>query len=256
MQGIRIEEIYQEILDGKRRTFPHNTWNEDINHELSKRVTQYLIEKVLEWEAEEIKKQWCKKLIIKYKLGGSLDIVYQGSPYAMLNDLYPGKFKAWELQKSSVPLNFWTKEQGLEALRWTIEEKEQLTTEQLLQVYGGKWINANKLERPCRLYWKGSPYAMLNDLYPGRFKAWELQATPMNFWTREKSLEVLRWTIEEKEQLTIEQLLQVYNREWLTKNRLSTSLWKYWKGNPMEMLKDLYPEVCRERIKREKVQFS
>ncbi|WP_257141467.1 DUF4046 domain-containing protein [Bacillus toyonensis] len=76
MQGIRIEEIYQEILDGKRKIFPPNTWNEDIKHELSKRVTRYLIEDVLNWRGEDIKGQWNKKLIKKYKLGGVLGIGY------------------------------------------------------------------------------------------------------------------------------------------------------------------------------------
>ncbi|QWH64238.1 DUF4046 domain-containing protein (plasmid) [Bacillus mycoides] len=171
MQAVRIEETSQEILDGKKSTFPRHTWTEDINRELAKRVTKYLIENVLEWEAEEIKKQWCKKLIKKYKLGGVFGIVYQASPYTRLNDLYPGRFKEWEFQKSSVPANFWTKEQGLKALRWTIEEKEKLTTEQLLQVYSKRWLNKNGLSTPLHKYWRGSPYAMLKALYPEIFKA-------------------------------------------------------------------------------------
>ncbi|PEN08585.1 hypothetical protein CN640_13170 [Bacillus pseudomycoides] len=246
MQGIRIEEIYQEILDGKRKIFPPNTWNKDMNRELSKRVTRYLIEDVLNWGGEDLKRQWNKNLIKKYKLGGVLGIVYQASPYTMLNDLYPGRFKEWEFQKSSVPANFWTKEQGLEVLRWTIEEKEKLTTEQLLQVYSKKWLIKNKLERPSRVYWGSSPYAMLNDLYPGRFKEWELQETPLNFWTKEQGLEALRWTIEEKEELTTEQLLQIYSEKWLIKNRLSTPFQKYWKGSPYAMLNALYPGKFKE----------
>ncbi len=39
---------------------------------------------------------------------------------------------------------------------------------------------------------------MLNDLYPGRFKEWELSVTPHNYWTKQRALEALRWTIEEK----------------------------------------------------------
>ncbi|PGH79713.1 hypothetical protein CN899_25390 [Bacillus thuringiensis] len=245
MQKVRIEEIYQEILDEKRATFPRHTWSQDSNSELAKRVTKYLIENVLKWKAEEIKKQWCKKLIKKYKLGGVLGIVYQSSPYTMLNDLYPGRFKEWEFQQSSVPTNFWTKKQGLEVLRWTIEEKEKLTTEQLLQIYSKKWLHKNKLERPSRVHWGSSPYAMLNDLYPGRFKEWELQEVPLNFWTREQGLEALRWTIEEKEKLTTEQLLQIYSKKWLNKNGLSTPLRKYWNGSPGAMLKALYPEISK-----------
>ncbi|ARJ25612.1 hypothetical protein B7492_31695 (plasmid) [Bacillus mycoides] len=246
MQGIRIEEIYQEILDGKRKIFPPNTWNEDIKHELSKRVTRYLIEDVLNWRGEDIKEQWNKKLIKKYKLGGVLGIVYQASPYTMLNDLYPGRFKEWEFQQSSVSSNFWTKEQGLEALRWTIEEKEKLTTEQLLQVYSKKWLIKTQLERPFRVYWGSSPYAMLNDLYPGRFKEWELKEVPVNFWTKEQGLEALRWTIEEKEKLTTEKLLQVYGKRWLNENGLLTPLRKHWNSSPYAMLNGLYPGRFRE----------
>ena len=36
------------------------------------------------------------------------------------------------------------------------------------------------------MYWNGSPYAMINDLYPNRFKEWELTMTPNKFWTKEK----------------------------------------------------------------------
>ncbi|MEI4616949.1 MULTISPECIES: DUF4046 domain-containing protein [Bacillus cereus group] len=246
MQAVQIEEIYQEILDGKRSIFPRHTWSEDGNRELAKRVTKYLIENVLEWEGEEIKQQWCKKLIKKYKLGGVLGIVYQASPYTMLNDLYPRRFKEWEFQQSSVPANFWTKEKGLEVLRWTIEEKEKLTTEQLLQVYSKKWLIKNQLERPFRVHWGSSPYAMLNDLYPKRFKEWELKEVPLNFWTKEKGLEALRWTVEEKEKLTKEQLLQVYGKRWLNENGLSTPLRKHWNSSPYTMLNGLYPGRFKE----------
>ena len=54
-KAVQIEEIYQEILDGKRSRFPPNTWKEDSNRELSKRVTKYLIETILKWNEEDIK---------------------------------------------------------------------------------------------------------------------------------------------------------------------------------------------------------
>ena len=36
------------------------------------------------------------------------------------------------------------------------------------------------------MYWNGSPYAMINSLYPNKFKEWEFSMTPNNFWTKEK----------------------------------------------------------------------
>ncbi len=54
MNTITIEDIYQEILDGKRNRFPRNTWNLDENNEMAKRVTRYLVTNILNWNEEEI----------------------------------------------------------------------------------------------------------------------------------------------------------------------------------------------------------
>lgn len=42
------------------------------------------------------------------------------------------------------------------------------------------------------LVYNRSPYAMLNDLYPNRFKEWELSYTSSNFWIKEIAIEILR----------------------------------------------------------------
>ena len=84
---------------------------------------------------------------------------WNGSPYAMINSLYPNKFKEWEF--SMTPNKFWTKEKALVALRWTIEEKEKLTSFQLLQVYSVKWLTIHKLISPCQIFWNNSPYSMM-----------------------------------------------------------------------------------------------
>jgi len=107
IKAITIEEIYQEILDGKRIRFPPNTWKLDKNNEMAKRVTRYLVTKILNWNEEEIKQNWNNALIAKYRLRGVLKHKYENSPYGMINDLYPNRFKEWEFKMT--PLNFWTK---------------------------------------------------------------------------------------------------------------------------------------------------
>ncbi|MES5896791.1 hypothetical protein [Bacillus cereus group sp. RP43] len=244
MRKFSIEEIYQEILEGKRTRFPAGTWSEDQDKEAAERVTRYLIEEVLNWNAEDLKKGWNQKLIIDNKLAGVLSLVFNGSPYAMLNQVYPNKFKEWEFK--STPMNFWTEEKGLEALEWTIEEKETLTSEQIIRTYGYQWLLKNKLETPCSLFFNGSPYLMLNTLYPNRFKEWEFKSTPNKFWTIEKSLDALKWTIEVKEKLTDNQILEVYNLTWIRKNNLSSPCQIYWSNHPYAMLNNLYPNRFKE----------
>ncbi|HDR7454959.1 TPA: hypothetical protein QCX53_005085 [Bacillus cereus] len=243
MNSITIELIYQEILDGKRKRFPSYTWNEDKNFELSRRVTKYLIDHVLQWDRDAIRQGWNQKLIQKMKLSTVLS-KYNSSPYAMLNDAYPDYIKEWEL--SMAPINFWTKPKALEALRWTIEEKEQLTHEQLLCIYGEKWLKIQKLNTPCGMYWGGSPYAYLNELYPNQFKEWQLKNVPKGFWTTQKALEILQWTIEKKENLTDEQLLDVIDKAWLKKHHLSSPCKIFWRNSPYAMLNALYPSRFKE----------
>ncbi|MBL3887882.1 DUF4046 domain-containing protein [Bacillus cereus] len=244
IQAVAIEDIYQEILDGKKSRFPANTWKEDKDNELARRVTRYLIEIILKWEEEDIKQKWNTPLIVKYRLRGLLKHRYNNSPYKMIDDVYPNRFKEWEF--GMTPLNFWNKEKALEILRWIIEQQEQLSDEDLLKIYNKKWIEKNKLAAPLMMYWNGSPYAMINDLYPNRFKEWELTMTPNKFWTKEKALEVLKWTIEEKESLSIEELLESYNIRWLNENNLASACQIFWNNSPYAMINDLYPNKFKE----------
>ncbi|MGH1145108.1 hypothetical protein [Bacillus pseudomycoides] len=244
MTVITIEGTYQELLLGKRMRFPQYTWEGDTNNDLARRVTKYLIENILKWNDEEIKKGWGQKVITKYKLGGLLAIKYKASPYAMINDAYPGRFKEWEL--NFAPAGFWTREKGIEALRWTIEEKEKLSYQQIRKIYSSNWLKKNRMRTPLEYYWNDSPFAMLDELYPGKFKEWELTMTPLKFWTKEKALEALQWTIEEKEKLTYEQLLVVYELKWLSKQKLVVPCNMFWNSSPYAMLNDSYPGRFKE----------
>lgn len=52
-----------------------------------------------------------------------------------------------------------SKEKALEAVRWTIEVKEKLTLEELLNIYTRKWLIENELKLPLEKHWNSSPYA-------------------------------------------------------------------------------------------------
>lgn len=233
-QNITIEEVYQEILAGKRNRFPANTWGLDDNNEIAKRVTKYLVTEILKWNEEEIRQNWNTSLIAKYRLRGLLKHKYGNSAYKMINDLYPNQFKEWEFKK--VPNGYWTKGKALQALKWLIEEEEKLSSQKLLQIYGQKWLNERRLSAPLRVLWNGSPYAMINDLYPNRFKEWEFTKAPNKFWTKEKALQALKWTIEKKEKLNSEQLKNIYENKWLKQSRLRGACQLYWNDSPYAIL--------------------
>jgi len=50
-----------------------------------------------------------------------LSVVFVKSPYNIINLVYPNRFKPWEFKR--VPMNYWTVEIGIEAIKWLFEVK-------------------------------------------------------------------------------------------------------------------------------------
>jgi hypothetical protein len=113
-------EIYKAILKGKPKIFPIGFWQKPEGKKNAIEITKYLIESILQWKDEDIKKKINKKVFKEYKLGGMLGIVFGDSPYEAINLAYPNRFKPWELIGN--PRNYWTKETGILATKWLIEE--------------------------------------------------------------------------------------------------------------------------------------
>ena len=200
---------------------------------------KWTIEEKEKLSDKELKCKYSMKWLIQHGLRTPVNQFFKDSPYQFLNDLYPNRFKEWELPVT--PNGFWTEEKALEALKWTIEEKEQLSDEELKRIYSGRWIKNQKLSVPLHKFWSSNPFIMLNSLYPGRFKRWEFSVSPYNFWTEKNALEALRWTIEEKVKLTEETLLQIYTGKWIKQQGLKYPCDKFWGSSPYDMLNALYP---------------
>ena len=114
-------EIYQLVLAGKIKKFPDRFWSEPDATENAVEILRYLLENILQWGTETIKKNYSEKLFTEYKLARMLNFLFNGSPFLALNTVYPNQFKEWELQH--VPTNFWNKETAIQATKWMIEEK-------------------------------------------------------------------------------------------------------------------------------------
>ncbi|MEB8989602.1 DUF4046 domain-containing protein [Bacillus cereus] len=241
---LTIEEIYQEILNGKRTKFPSGTWNENTSHDSVKRVTRYLIEEVLQWNDEDIRENWTLELIIKYKLRGACSILFKDSPYKMLDTAYPNRFQKWDLKH--LPKNSWTRDKALNDLRYWIEEKEKLTKEQLLDVYSGSWLRERGLDSPLQMYWNSSPYKLLNEAFPNQFREWDLKKVPDNCWeAKEKCLAIFKEIIE-KQKMSRDDIKEHYSLNWIKKNRLRGALIKFWADSPYKLLNEAFPNQFRE----------
>lgn len=116
--------IYEEILCGKRRQFPLETWNQPDSQDVLIKLVKYVVLDKLSWNREHFCKNFCLKTIKSFKLNTGFDKVYNRNIYPLILDSFPEwDIKAWEMQSSRAPVGFWTLENAVSATKWLIEEK-------------------------------------------------------------------------------------------------------------------------------------
>lgn len=95
----------------------------------------------------------------------------------------------------------------------------------------------------------------LESAYPGVYKPWLFKIVPRNYWTKERFLEALKWTIEEKLNIPKEKIPSVVGEDFMLENSLITGFIKFYGSRTFEAIDDLYPGVY-ERFEFRKVPRS
>jgi hypothetical protein len=108
---------------------PNKFWAGEKGMIRSKRAIQEMLED-LNFPIDEIPKKIRIKTFIEYGLVGMLEKNFARSPYQAIELVYPGRFKQWEYS----PIGYWKKQSidtAREAVRWLVEEKLQLSQEEI-----------------------------------------------------------------------------------------------------------------------------
>ena len=232
-------EIFEMVLAGEIKRYPNQFWTgADADNNL-KIVVRYLIEEKLKLTDEELKAQWGFSLLKKYKLYGMTKTMFDNSSIAVINAVYPGKFKIWELKK--VSNGYWTRESAIEALKWLIEEELQLTDEELINFWSLKELKKYHLDKPIDQVFSTNLYEAIDAVYPGKFKAWQFKSVPAGFWNEERAIEAIKWVIEEKLRLTDDEVLNRWCRRFLVEHGLNGMVQLVFKNNIFDAIDTAYP---------------
>ena len=91
-KGIKEYYLCDVLQYGKR--FPMGTWIyfDAVDYNAAAIVTKAMIEDVLKWSEEDVVKKLSQKIFYDNGLRGMLARVFDGSPYAAINNAYPGKY--------------------------------------------------------------------------------------------------------------------------------------------------------------------
>ena len=226
--------VYKLVLDGTIPRFPKGFWNK----ESSRKCVKWLLEEKLKWNDEDIKNKLCSNTFKNNKLYTMLNNIYYGSPYEVINDTYPNRFKPWELKHS--PLNTWNEENSKEAVKWLIEEKLKWNDEDIKNKLRHKTFLENGLNGMIHML-DNSPYKAINITYPNRFKPWELKSSPSKTWNKETSRKAIKWLIEEKLKWNDEDIKTKLSYKTFKDNKLEGVLNIMYNSSPYEIINDVYP---------------
>ena len=157
-----------------------------------------------------------------------------------INITYPNKFKEWEFKQ--VPSRFWNREKGIEAIRWLVEENLKLSDDDLKEQLSYKLFVDNSLSGMLNTCFNNSPYQAINTAYPNKFKEWEFKMTPINFWSKEKGIEAIKWLVEEKLKLSDGELKEKLSYKLFEDNGLGGMLRCCFNGSYREAIKAVYQD--------------
>lgn len=217
---------------------PHDFWT-DHNCRLA---LEWLIEDKLKLDIGNPEKKIESDDFIKNGLSGMLNMRFQNQPYRVVEFMYPGRFREWEITKTCK--DFWTMENAIEAIHWLFEEKLKWSDYEIMSNATSHTFRENGLKGMMTKFFEGSPYKALEAAYPGKFRETDLRFLPSGYWTKERCKEAVRDLFENKLKWTCEDVLQNFNNHVFIDNSLFSVLRVYRRG--VDAVLDAYPGEFRE----------
>lgn len=235
--SLTIVDIYKEILEGKRKSFPMYTWTPENEGYVSfRRCMHYLVYDKLELDRESILRI-DGPFFRKYKLRGAMSLLFSDKTFEALRYAFPEEnILMWEVKQ--VPTGTWTQENSIRAIRWAIVKFIGKNREDILENVTHSFFKDKGLAGALLCF--ESMYEVLHESFP------ELKFTPEEIKFRKgkevrvsvikKLLEIdLGWSLEEIEK----------NISWGTfhDNGLGSFFLTYYQGSVYRALEEAYPEV-------------
>jgi hypothetical protein len=233
-------ELYKMVLRKDIVRFPNGFWKRPESDQNAIEITKYFITYILEWDDVDIKEKWCSNILKKNSLGGMLSVVFFKSPYNIINLAYPNRFKPWEFKR--VPMNYWTLETGIEAIRWLFEEKLEWSDDDIKRNLSCNVFIENGIGGMFYVVFKSIAFDAINSAYPGRFMPWQFKHTTNGYWTLESGIEATKWLVEKKLKWSDSDIKQKLSRNVFIENGLNGMLQICYGKSYKKAIRSAYPE--------------
>lgn len=156
-----LNDVYpNKFYPWEMRCVPMGYWN---NRDNRKKAITWLYRK-LNINSKNIKKEFTVKNFQKYGLGALLESKYRNRPFLALNEIYPNKYKVWEV--SRVSRGYWLNIENCRmATLWLINELD-LSDDELNQKLSKELFYKYGLGSMLKIAYKDSPYLAIYDILP------------------------------------------------------------------------------------------
>lgn len=250
MDNLSGIEIYKSILNGSRTRFPRYFWNCKESDIYAPKITRYLIESILNWDNDDVKKKLRKRTFQDYKLAGMLSIKYDSSPYKAITAAYPEKnYRPWDFVNAIN--NYWQGEEGkknaAKAIKWLLEEELKWDIQDIKENISHQVFIDNNLLGMLKRAFNFDLFEAIDCVYPGTFKRWEIGTHVRNdYWTEEEGILTTKWLIEDKLEWNKADIKKFYNKQIFIDNDLYGMLQVCFNSSPYEALNKAYPGEFNE----------
>ena len=225
-------------------------WECDESNEYAPQLTRYLIENILNWSDEDIKKKLRKSTFRDNSLGGLICIKYNDSAFAAITDAYPEKnFHAWDF--INAPNDYWQGEKGrknaIAATKWLIEEKLKWSENDIIENLNQGVFIENNLLGMLKKAFNCSLFEAIDTTYPEKFKKWQIGDHVKNdYWNKEEGILAVKWLLEHKLKWNDKDIKKNYSKQIYQDNNLYGMIQRCFNSSPFEALNTAYPNKFKE----------
>ncbi len=101
------------------------------------------------------------------------------------------------------------------------------------------------LQRMLWIHYRNSPASAVIDAYHGKIRAFQFRERPYGYWHgakgRQRAIEAIRWLVEEKLRIPVDEIPGKINTDLLEEHGLETPMNLVFRGSPYELINAAYP---------------
>jgi len=237
---------------------PKGFWTENTIHE----AVRWLIEDKLGWSPDKAMKELAKEHFKEYGLSGMLAMFFGNNPMRALDKVYSGNTVRCKLTRNK--RNTQTKKHGSNGsenfdtnpqqnmLRSLVEDEWKWTREEVCRKLSADLLRQNGFGKLLDVQFNGQVSLLLDALYPGVYKPWEVKNVPFGFWKDSNNRQsAIKWLVEEKLRLSLHDPdFQRPSWEQFREFGLQGLICSHFGGNITKALQFAYPHVDAKVLRK------